>query len=112
MLCSKSNDTETTKRSVQFYKECPACQAWVYSQFDAYCSRCGEKLDTDVWLTSISNYAKDLLKKFLENYPELAMQADISEIPDYAAESIRANGNVLFNQYATRRILGCDSTHR
>jgi len=98
-------DVVTTKCITQFYRECPDCQTWAFAQFDIYCSRCGAKLDDDVWLTSISDYAKNLLKEFLENYPELAMEADISEIPDYATESIRANGNVLFNQYATRRIL-------
>ena len=98
-------DAVTTKCITQFYRECPACQTWAYGQFDAYCSRCGEKLDDDAWLTNISNYAKDLLIKFLENYSELVIEADISEIPDYATEGIRANGNVLFNQYATRRIL-------
>ena len=101
----KNNDTRIRKQSdIQLYKECPACQAWAFNQSDAFCSKCGSKLD-DVWLASISSYAKTLLIEFLKNCPEIALEADISEVPDYASENIRANGCILFNQYATRRVL-------
>jgi hypothetical protein len=46
-----------------------------------------------------------MLIDFLDGYPNLAQEADIGDIPDYATEGIRANGNILFNQAATRRVL-------
>jgi hypothetical protein len=45
------------------------------------------------------------LSEFLDGYPDLAQQVYIDEIPDYATEGIRANGNIMFNQAATRHVL-------
>ena len=106
MQSVQNNDSRIRKRpAIQLYNECPVCKTWAYGHYDAYCSRCGSKLKDDEMLVGIRDYAKALLIEFLDNYPELAMKSDISEIPDYATDGIRANGNVLFNQYATRRIL-------
>jgi hypothetical protein len=92
--------------NMKLYKECSQCRSWAFGQYDVYCSRCGHELkDHEEWLASISDYAKSMLIEYLDSYPDLAMKADISEIPDYATEGIRANGNILFNQAATRRIL-------
>ena len=92
--------------NMKLYKECSECQSKSFGQFDVYCSHCGSKLkDYDDMLASISDYAKSMLIDFLDNYPDLAMKADISEIPDYATEGIRANGNILFNQADTRHVL-------
>jgi hypothetical protein len=94
--------------NTKLYKECPnpKCGAWSFGQYDVYCPRCGTKLkDSDKWLASIADYAKSLLIEFLEYNSELAMQADINEIPAYATEYIRTNGNVMFNQYAIRHVL-------
>jgi hypothetical protein len=77
-----------------------------FGQFDAYCSQCGNRLkDYEEWLAGINDYAKSLLINFLDCYPDLAKEASISEIPDYATEWIRANGNIMFDQKAARRIL-------
>jgi hypothetical protein len=92
--------------STKLYRECPQCRNWAFGQYDQYCSRCGIKLtDRDEWLAGINEYAKSLLIDFLEDCPDLAKEADIHEIPDYATEGIRANGNILFNQAATRHVL-------
>jgi hypothetical protein len=61
--------------------------------------------DRNEWLAGIADYAASMLIDFLDGYPDLAKQADIYEIPDYAAEGIRANGNIMFDQAATRRVL-------
>jgi hypothetical protein len=88
------------------YKECPKCGAWNFNQYDTYCSRCAAELKgADQWLAGIADYAKSMLIDFLDAYPDLAQKADIGEIPDYATEGIRINGNILFNQAATRRVL-------
>jgi hypothetical protein len=88
------------------YKECPQCGAWSFNQYDKYCSRCASELkDADQWLSGIADYAKSMLIDFLDGYPDLAQKADIGDIPNYATEGIRANGNILFNQAATRRVL-------
>jgi ribosomal protein S27AE len=90
----------------RLYKECPNCGAWSFNQYDKYCSRCATELkEHDRWLAGIADYAKSMLIDFLDSYPDLAEQADIGEIPDYATEGIRANGNILFNQTATRHVL-------
>jgi hypothetical protein len=92
--------------NTKLYKECPQCRNWVFGQYDVFCSRCGAALkDGDERLAGINEYAKSLLIDFLENCPDLAKQANIYEIPDYATEGIRANGNVMFNQAATRHVL-------
>jgi hypothetical protein len=71
-----------------------------------YCPRCGAELkDSDEWLAGIAGYAQSMLIDFIDGYPDLAKQADIYEIPDYATEGIRANGNIMFDQAATRRVL-------
>jgi hypothetical protein len=91
---------------MKLYKECPECQTWTFGQNDVYCPRCGCELkDKDEWLAGISDYAKSMLIDFLDGYPNLAERADIDDIPDYATEGIRANGNIMFNQTATRRVL-------
>jgi endogenous inhibitor of DNA gyrase (YacG/DUF329 family) len=88
------------------YKECPQCGAWSFNQHDKYCSRCAAELrDFDRWLAGIADYAKSMLIDFLNESSDLAEKADIGDIPDYATEGIRANGNILFNQAATRRVL-------
>jgi hypothetical protein len=92
--------------NTKLYKECPQCHNWSFGQYDRYCSRCGIQLaDRDEWLAGINEYARSMLIEFLENCPDAAKEADIHEIPDYATEGIRANGNILFNQSATRYIL-------
>jgi hypothetical protein len=92
--------------AMKLYKECPECRAWAFGQYDRYCPRCGKALtDHEEWLAGIGDYAASLLIEYLERYPALAKEADIYEIPDYATEGIRANGNVLFNQAATRHVL-------
>jgi hypothetical protein len=91
---------------MKLYKECPECKSKAFGQYDVYCSRCGSELkDHDDWLAGISDYAKSLLIDYLDNYPGLARKADIREIPEYACEEISANGNVMFDQGATRRYL-------
>jgi hypothetical protein len=88
------------------FKECPLCKNWEYGQYDNYCSRCGAKLtDHDEWLASISDYAKSLLIDFLQSQKERSLDLRIEEIPDCAAEEMQCNGNILFNQQATRKIL-------
>jgi hypothetical protein len=92
--------------NMKLYKECPECNSWAFGQYDVYCSRCGCELkDHEEWLAGISDYAKSMLIDFLDNHPDRAQEADNSEIPDYATEGIRANGNVMFNQRATRHVL-------
>jgi ribosomal protein L37E len=92
--------------NLKLYKECQKCKNMSFGQFDAYCSQCGNQLkDYEEWIASIGDYAKSLLINFLDFYPDLAKEVCISEIPDYATEWIRANGNILFDQKATRRIL-------
>jgi hypothetical protein len=92
--------------NTKLYKECPNCRAWFFGQYDVFCSRCGAKLeDGDALLAGISDYAKSMLIDFLDDYPDLAQRAYISEIPDYATEGIRANGNIMFSQAATRHVL-------
>jgi hypothetical protein len=91
---------------MKLYKECPQCHAWSFGQYDRYCSRCGIQLtDRDEWLAGINEYARSMLVDFLEHCPDVAKEADIHEIPDYATEGIRANGNILFSQTATRHVL-------
>jgi len=105
-MIATNNDIQIRKKSdIQLYNECSECRTWSFGHFDIYCSKCGTKLDDSCQIASIRDYAKNILLEFLNNFPDLAMEADISEIPDYATEAIRANGNVLFNQYATRHIL-------
>jgi hypothetical protein len=88
------------------HKECPRCSNKEFGQYDIYCSRCGTKLkDHDQWLASISDYAKTLLIDFLQTQTELCLETDMGEIPSYATEGISANGNIVFNQSATRHIL-------
>jgi hypothetical protein len=71
-----------------------------------FCPRCGAALkDGGEWLAGIREYAVSILIDFLENFPDLAKEPDIHEIPDYATEGIRANGNILFNQSASRHVL-------
>jgi hypothetical protein len=90
----------------KLYKECPKCGTLAFGQYDVFCSRCGSKLkDGNEWLASIRDYAKTLLIDYLKNSPGLALAVSISEIPSNATEGIRANGNVMFNQAATRHIL-------
>jgi hypothetical protein len=92
--------------NMKLYKECPQCQAWAFGQSDVYCSRCGHELnDRDEWLAGIGDYAKSKLLEFLEGYPDLARKTDPFIIPDCATQDIRANGNILFNQAATRHVL-------
>jgi hypothetical protein len=92
--------------NMKLYKECPACGAWSFSQYDKYCSRCAAELkDNGEWLAGIADYAKSMLIDLLDGYPDLAQKACIWEIPDCATESIRANGNILFSQAATRHVL-------
>jgi endogenous inhibitor of DNA gyrase (YacG/DUF329 family) len=95
--------------NMKLYKECPACGARSFSQYDKYCSRCAAELkDNGEWLAGIADYAKSMLIDFLDGSPDLAQKACIWEIPGCAAEGIRANGNILFSQAATRRVLaGC-----
>jgi hypothetical protein len=77
-----------------------------FGQLDVYCSLCGNKLkDHEDWLAGISDYAKSLLIEYLGCYPDLSKKASINEIPDHATEWIRANGNIMFDQRATRHIL-------
>jgi hypothetical protein len=91
---------------MKLYKECPKCKNLSFGQFDVYCSRCGNELkDHEEWLAGLSDYAKSLLINCLDCYPDLAKEAEISEIPDYATEWIRANGNIMSGQRATRHIL-------
>jgi hypothetical protein len=88
------------------YKECLNCGAWSFNQYDKYCSRCAAELkDSDQRLSGIADYAKSMLIDFLDGYSDLAQEADIGEIPDYATEGIQANGNILFSQAATRHVL-------
>jgi hypothetical protein len=92
--------------NTKLYKECPACGAWSFNQYDKYCSRCAAELkDANEWLAGIAGYAKSMLIDFLDGYPDLAQRACIGEIPDCATEGIRANGNIMFSQAATRRVL-------
>jgi hypothetical protein len=92
--------------NMKLYKECPKCQNMAFGQLDVYCSRCGNELkDHDEWLAGIGDYAKSLLIECLDCYPDLAKEASIGEIPDHATEWIRANGNIMFDQRATRHIL-------
>jgi hypothetical protein len=92
--------------NTKLYRECPKCGAWSFNQYDVYCSRCATSLkDKDEWLSGIKDYAKSLLVYYLEENPELAMQSHFDDIPDNATEYIRCNGNVMFNQAATRRVL-------
>ena len=106
MQLMRDNHGLTERRSsTQLYAECPVCRTWAFGYHDAYCSRCGAKLDGDGRLANINDYAKALLLDFFKRHPDLAMEADIGEIPDRATEAIQANGHVLFNQYATRRII-------
>jgi hypothetical protein len=92
--------------NTKLYKECPGCHAWSFNQYDKYCSRCAAELKgAGEWLAGIADYAKSMLIDFLDGYPDLAMRACIGEIPDYATEGIRANGNILFSQAATRHVL-------
>jgi hypothetical protein len=77
-----------------------------FGQLDVYCSLCGNKLKNhEEWLSGISDYAKFLLIEYLGCYPDLSKEASINEIPDHATEWIRANGNIMFDQRAIRRIL-------
>jgi len=106
MQLMRNNCGLTERRSsTQLYEECPVCRTWAFGYHDAYCSRCGAKLDEDGRIAGINDYAKALLLDFLNGNPDLAMEIDIGEIPDHATEAIQANGHVLFNQYATRRII-------
>ncbi|GHU97939.1 hypothetical protein FACS189483_05210 [Spirochaetia bacterium] len=92
--------------NMKLYKECPKCGIWAFGQYDVFCSRCGSKLkDGNEWLASIHDYAKSMLIDYLEHFPDLAMNACIQEIPSNATEGIRINGNVMFNQAATRHVL-------
>jgi hypothetical protein len=92
--------------NMKLYKECPKCNFKTFGQLDVYCPRCGCELkDHGEWLAGISDYAKSMLIDFLENYPDLAQEADIGEIPDCATEGIRANGNIMFSQFETRHVL-------
>ncbi|GHV57824.1 hypothetical protein AGMMS49579_24260 [Spirochaetia bacterium] len=92
--------------NLKLYKECPKCGTWSFRQYDTFCSRCGTELtDKNEWLASISDYAKSLLIEYLEYSPDMAMSAGIREIPSHATEGIHANGNVMFNQAATRHVL-------
>jgi len=106
MPFARNNDGLIEKRpSTQLYVECPVCRTWAFGYHDAYCSQCGARLDDGERIAGIGDYAKALLLDFLKHHPDLAMEADIGEIPDRATEAIQANGHVLFNQYATRRII-------
>jgi hypothetical protein len=88
------------------YKECPQCGSWSFNQYGKYCSRCASELkDSDRRLAGIADYAKSMLIDFLEEYPDLNQKAEVYEIPDYATDGIRANGNILFSQAATRHVL-------
>jgi hypothetical protein len=92
--------------NTKLYKECPECKSKAFGQYDVYCPRCGNELkDHEDWLAGISDYAKALLIDYLETYPGLARESDIRDIPDCACEEISANGNVMFDQGATRRYL-------
>jgi hypothetical protein len=92
--------------NTKLYKECAKCGNWTFGQFDLYCPRCGSALkDGGQWLASISDYAKSLLIEFLTCNADSALRGCMGEIPDYATEHIRVNGNVMFNQAATRRVL-------
>jgi hypothetical protein len=92
--------------NMKLYKKCENCGNWVFGQFDRYCPRCGSILqDGDQWLADINDYAKSLLIEFLTGNTDIALRESINEIPDYATEHIRANGNVMFNQAATRQVL-------
>jgi hypothetical protein len=88
----------------KLYKECPCCKTWNFGQYDAYCSHCGKRLGDHERLAGIADYAKTLLVDLLENYPDIR-DTYIGDIPDYATAEIRANGNIMFNQTATRRVL-------
>jgi hypothetical protein len=91
---------------MKLYKECPKCGTWAFGQYDKYCPRCREKLKKhDEWLAGISDYAKSMLIEYLELFPNLAKEACLGEIPSNATEGIRINGNVMFNQAATRHVL-------
>jgi predicted nucleic-acid-binding Zn-ribbon protein len=91
---------------MNLYKECPKCGSKSFGQSDVYCPRCGCELkDREGRLAGIGDYAKSVLINFLENYPDLALEADIGEIPGCATEGIRANGSILFSQFDTRRVL-------
>jgi hypothetical protein len=88
------------------YRECPECTNLAFGQFDLYCPRCGTKLkDCGHWLADISDYAKSFLIEFLEKDRDLAMETPVRNIPDYATENIRANGNVFFNTRITRQVM-------
>lgn len=90
----------------KLYKECRQCGEWSFGQRDAFCSRCGTKLqDREEPLAGINDYAKTLLVDLLENHAHIALDAYIGDIPGYATEGIRTNGNVLFNQAAARRVI-------
>jgi hypothetical protein len=88
------------------FKECPQCGNKAFGQYDKCCSRCGAELkDHDQWLASISDYAKTMLIDFLQTQTELCLEIATEEIPSYATEGINANGNIVFDQCATRHIL-------
>jgi hypothetical protein len=88
------------------YKECPECTNLTFGQFDVYCPRCGTKLkDYETWLAGISDYAQSLLIEFLQQNRNLAAATLVRDIPGYATEGIRANGNVFFDSRITRHIL-------
>ncbi|MDR3266965.1 MAG: hypothetical protein LBT24_05275 [Tannerella sp.] len=88
------------------FKECQECNNKMFGQYDKYCSRCGAELkNCDEWLASISDYAKTLLIDFLQTQVELCFEIGIEEIPSYATEGINANGNIVFDQGATRHIV-------
>jgi hypothetical protein len=90
----------------KLFKECQRCGNKAFGQHDKYCSLCGTELkDNGEWLASISDYAKMLLIDFLQTQTELCLETDMEEIPSYATEGISANGNIVFDQSATRHIL-------
>jgi ribosomal protein S27AE len=88
------------------YKECPLCGHRTFGQFDVYCPRCSAELkDHEKRLAGISDYAKSLLIEFLEQNRALVLETPYTEVPDFATEGIRANGNVFFDSRTTRCIL-------
>jgi ribosomal protein S27AE len=92
--------------NTRLYKECPECGSPAFGQMDRFCSRCGSELkEHDKWLAGIADYAASLLIEYLESRAGTAKEPELYEIPDRATEEIRANGNILFNQAATRHVL-------
>jgi hypothetical protein len=61
--------------------------------------------DKDEWLAGIRDYAKSLLIKLFEEHPDIAIAADLLEIPAVATEHINNSGSVLSNTWATRMVL-------